>query len=524
MRKRSRPFVLIRHFLILMIATTFALTAWINFVEPQAVGASHFRAMQLSWDKVAVGASIPGAQLAPSYPAGNQIAPANTAKFTSTFGVRRSFYGSPNVNDTITGPLINFGDGQTGGSDYTVTFVDATNDYVLAERIVYYTYAAINNGGSPYTAELNDCCRLSGSGGHVNNPDGGVRITTAVNFAVNTADLGSPVSGLAPIIDCPRVAAPGTSTCSFIVTATDPSPTGYRLNWRMATLAEMGNVVSQPSGPGGSASVAGSNGLYTWNTTDATLATCGGCNYTYYSTQVIVEKWFLNGTPGNTGDDVLVSNVAIDFFIRFNNNPTNNPPVFTSGPNDGDTLTWQPGVPNSITFTANDPNSGDVVTPSVIGLPPGASFTPTPGNPASGILNWPNPISGSYQVVLRAQDQLGLGATPRTITIVVPSLSASSLTVSGTGTYGGTGTLTATLTGPLGIPLPGMSVQLTLNGVQVCDNVAGGYPAACPTTDSSGVATLTNVSLTGLPPARPIRSARPSSGTSASSARPRAAR
>jgi hypothetical protein len=471
MHKRSRYAFshVFRHLLILMMATGFALTAWVNLEEPQPVGASHFRAMQLNWEKTGP----------------------RQATFTAILSARWSYssYGSPAVGAMITESPIYFGDGnQSADSQFQVTFVDQTNDFLIAEKVVIRDYST----DGPFTAYIDSCCRLGATGGHVNNPDDSVRITTVVNFAVNTADLGSPESGLAPIIDCPRVASPGSSSCSFVVTANDPSPSGYRLQWRMANISEMGSgVTTQPSGPFGGATVNASNGLYTWNTTDATLATCGGCNYTYYSTQVIVEKWYESGTAGVPGDDVLVSHVAIDFFVRFNNNPANDPPVFTSGPNDGDTLTWQPGVANNFTFTANDPNTNDTVTPSVIGLPPGASFTPTPGNPASGTLNWPNPISGTYQVVLRAQDQLGLGATPRTITIVVPALSPSNLTVTGTGTYHGTGTLAATLTGT------GEVVELTLAGVPAC-NSAAPYSAPCPTTDANGVATLNNVPMGNL--------------------------
>jgi uncharacterized repeat protein (TIGR01451 family) len=59
--------------------------------------------------------------------------------------------------------------------------------------------------------------------------------------------------------------------------------------------------------------------------------------------------------------------------------------------------------------------------------------------------------------------------------------------VSGSGTYGGTATLTATLTEG-GFPLPGESIDFTLNG----------NPAGSAVTDASGVATLPGVSLTGV--------------------------
>jgi hypothetical protein len=474
------PFV-VRHLLLLLVALTLALTAWVQIEEPQPVGATHFRAMQLSWRKTAT----------------------RTAEFTATFGVRRSYYGNPlpNVGSTVFGPTIFFGDGTNGGNSYQVIAVDLVNDYLIAERVASRTYAADNQGGVPYTAYIDECCRLSPSGGHVNNPDDTLRITTLVNFANNTAGAGSPTSTVTPIVDCLRAVSPGSRVCEFSVPALDPDNlAGYRLRWRMATLAEMGNgVTSQPTGPYGSATIDPDTGLYRWNTTNVPLSACPGsttgCPFTYYSTQVVIEKWHENGTAGDTTDDTRVSSVAADFFIRFNNNAVNNPPAFTSGPLDGASITVPLGQPYSLTFTAEDPD-GDQVTPGLINRPPGATFTPTVGNPATGTLAWSSPISGSYQVVLTAQDPSGLGATQRTITLVVPALPPTSLVVSGTGTYGGSATLAATLTSG-GAPIEGATVALALNGVPVCDN-APTYPVACPVTGADGVATLSNVATTGL--------------------------
>lgn len=62
------------------------------------------------------------------------------------------------------------------------------------------------------------------------------------------------------------------------------------------------------------------------------------------------------------------------------------------------------------------------------------------------------------------------------------------------GTFGGTTTLSATLT-VSGNPLPGKTVSFALNGTSVCGT--SGTPT-CPTTDANGVATLSNVSLAGI--------------------------
>lgn len=69
-------------------------------------------------------------------------------------------------------------------------------------------------------------------------------------------------------------------------------------------------------------------------------------------------------------------------------------------------------------------------------------------------------------------------------------LPATSLNISpATGTYGGTATLTATLTSA-GSPLAGKPVVFKLNG--------GNFPGNTATTDANGVATIQNVSLAGL--------------------------
>ena len=66
--------------------------------------------------------------------------------------------------------------------------------------------------------------------------------------------------------------------------------------------------------------------------------------------------------------------------------------------------------------------------------------------------------------------------------------------VSGGGVFNGTATLTATLT-DCGSPLSNKAVSFTLNGAAACG--VNGKPA-CPTTNPSGVATLTGVSLSGI--------------------------
>jgi hypothetical protein len=83
-----------------------------------------------------------------------------------------------------------------------------------------------------------------------------------------------------------------------------------------------------------------------------------------------------------------------------------------------------------------------------------------------------------------------IGAYESDYTLQPTSLSA----VSGSGTYGGAATLTATLTSGT-TPVSGKTISFSLNGTAVCGGSTG---VSCPTTTSSGVATLTGVSLTGI--------------------------
>lgn len=77
----------------------------------------------------------------------------------------------------------------------------------------------------------------------------------------------------------------------------------------------------------------------------------------------------------------------------------------------------------------------------------------------------------------------------------VQKAAASLSDVSGSGTYGDTATLTATLKDANGSLLSGEAVAFSVNGTAVCGGATG---VACPTTDASGVATLSNVSLSGI--------------------------
>jgi hypothetical protein len=228
--------------------------------------------------------------------------------------------GFPGINDVIREDIGNTtffpGDGseiKVPGKTYLyykVTSIDATNNWLFGEALdpaalpavdttIQYTYPS----AGPWTARIASCCRISASdppNAHINNPDRNYRIETTVNL--NFAGNRPPVSTLPPIVTCPQ-----NGLCSFQVPATDAD--GDTLTYRFSTATEAagsGNPFTQPGPPNATnAASISSSGLYTWNTTGATLG-ASGLN-TLYSTQITIE----DRTPGN----VVKSKVAVDFFI-----------------------------------------------------------------------------------------------------------------------------------------------------------------------------------------------------------------
>lgn len=348
--------------------------------QPVPAGASHYRATQINWQRVS----------------GNEVAFHATASWRCTF----FFFGSTcsaSVGDTFGSDPIDFGDGFTSSSTWTVTAVDVANDVISAEIEEHHTYASTG----PYTVQISSCCRLSSFNGHINNGDGDILAETIVDLAATTAN---PVSAMAPIVDCPL-----NATCSFVVPAFDPD--GQGLRWRFSTAAEAGaGFFDQPGPPDATnaASINATTGLYTWNTTGATLAASGS---TFYSTQVMVE---------NVVGTTVVTKTPVDFFIRLGSNSTNNAPVFQAPtPADGTNINATVGSPTTFSVTADDADAADTVTLNILGTPSGSTFTTSPANPASGSFSWTPGATGTFILTLTAQDDHGLGATPRSVTIVV---------------------------------------------------------------------------------------------------------
>lgn len=325
---------------------------------------------------------------------------------------------------TNNGTRFNPGDGTgligspVGGLLYKVTAIDPANDLLigvaldpvvlpvanvsLAKTTVGHTYAADGN----YTAFISTCCRVSASGGHINNADGDYRLETRVNVGTGN---GSPVSSMPPIVQCPL-----NGVCALLIPGSDPN--NDVLRFRLSTAAEAGSGFTQPGPPEApnAATVNSATGLFTWNTTGAQTG-----SPTLYSAQIMVED--LTG-PGGT----VKSRVPVDFFIQLVAQ-AGTPPVFDHPPTPtcGSTINVNPFSNASFTVQASDADALQVVTLNVSGLPANATMTPglpAVADPVSSTFNWTPTTAdaGPHVVTFSATDDAML-QTLCAITVFVSS-------------------------------------------------------------------------------------------------------
>jgi hypothetical protein len=356
--------------------------------------------------------------------------------------------GFPGIGDvfqeTVGGTVFNTGDGGQIGSPagallYKVTSIDPANNWLFAlaldpqslpsaDTTISYTYSAPGN----YTAFTDSCCRISQvapPNAHINNPDGPYRVETTVNVGSGNS---SPVSALPPIVICPIGAV-----CSFQVPGADPN--GDNVRFRLSTSAEAGGGFNQPGPPQApnGASIS-SSGLYSWDTTGATLGATG--SNTLYSTQVTIED--LDGTGA------VKSKSALDYLIQLVSCPPGGcqPPEITPPPGTQPVCnTTQPvSVGGTLTFTvsASHPSSAESVTLNVAGLPPGATMSPqlpTSGNPVSSTFTWtPGQADLGTTVVVTFQATTAQGSALCPVTInVVEATAKGRMTGGGHITSGG---------------------------------------------------------------------------------------
>ncbi len=393
--------------------------------------ATHFRANQLTWHQV------PGTNDVEFHISGAWRCTGFFANCLTSPPAANTTIPSPAPSTGLTTGVLDTGHNGLQTPSFKVVSVDVANDVVVGEAHFTYNYPGTQMG--PWNVRFGECCRLSGPA-HRNNPDGDMRVTSIVDLTQTSA---SPESSMTPVVDC-KV----NVKCQFSVPAFDPD--GHQLRYRMATAAEAAQTTGfvQPGPPfaTNSATIDPSSGLYSWNTAGVQLNPNPG-GQTYYSTQVIVEE--LVGTT-------VVTKTAVDFFIRINNTPNAQPVFVAPTPADGTIINTTVGSNVSFDVQATDADTNDTVTPGIVNKPAAATFTPVAGNPATASFSWTPSSAGSVVMNLTAQDQNGLGAVQRSITINVanPSrnISVNDVTVNeNAGTADFTVSLNSAPLGPISV-------------------------------------------------------------------------
>ena len=382
--------------------------------------ASHFRYGHYSWVPVGgttIEFTIQNAWRRDGYACYNPVALADVPCSVGD--------GFPQVGDVISedigGTTFGPGDGSPAISSpsgpllYQVTSVDIASNWLFGvaldpaslpaiDTTVSHTYPAV---GGNFLAFTESCCRTGSDGAnqHINNYGGDYRVETLVN--VHTGNK-SPVSILPPIVSCPI-----NAVCAFPIPATDPD--GDTLNFYLSSSAEAGTGFIQPGPPHApnAATVNSTTGVYTWDTTGATLGTPSN---TLYSTQVTIQDLDTNGN--------VKSKVAVDFFIQLVP-VVGVPPVFDGlTPACGSTQSVSVGNMLGFTVQASGADTIQNVILNVVGLPVGANMTPllpTSGNPVSSFFSWTPTVAqvGTYIMSFFATDSTGQQTQcPLTVTVI----------------------------------------------------------------------------------------------------------
>jgi hypothetical protein len=198
---------------------------------------------------------------------------ARQVTFTFDASFRRTYFGSPNVGDTVYDADWDFGDGNYLQIPLLVTQIDTTLDLVVVKWVGSHTYG----GSGDYTVGWISCCRIFALN---NNPSYSYAHTALVHLTsdeVNgiVAPNNSPSSSFPPINTIPYNVVP----YQYQITATDPE--GDALTFVQATPGQQGDPSStQPTGMSVS-----SNGIATLSSVLA---------HGYWTTQQIIHDNFGN--------------------------------------------------------------------------------------------------------------------------------------------------------------------------------------------------------------------------------------
>jgi len=168
--------------------------------------------------------------------------PANPRQVTFTFDAsfRRTYFGAPNVGDTVYDASWDFGDGNYVQPGLYVSQVDTVLDLIVVQWTGSHTYA----GAGDYVVGWSSCCRIFALN---NNPSYSYAHTAKVHLTAAEISSGvvnnSPTTGFASILKVDY----GVTPYIYFVTASDPENQG--VTFAQATPAQQGDPSStQPPG------------------------------------------------------------------------------------------------------------------------------------------------------------------------------------------------------------------------------------------------------------------------------------
>ncbi len=323
-----------------------------------------------------------------------------TIEVTVNQAWRSSFFGVTTVGDVATFTTVlnlsPLGSGIVIDSDpvdITSTSLNAADDWFYGEFTTTFTI----HEDSSYVLWYENCCRISTL---ANNSDAEFRAETVVTPCSGGNE--SPRATITPIVKLPE----GVAANMFTIPAVDPD--GDPLTFRLATVFEVqndagGGTFSSPFfsvTPGGMA-------------TFSTAATPKG---SLHNCWVAIE-------------DGKGSKSTLDFIVEVvDSGGVNSPPSFDYGvtPIPGPCIMAHPGDSVKFWVKASDPDSGQTVVITGVGIPPGAMFTPSlpspGGNPDSVQFCWvPGPGDlGPVVMVFTAEDDSAATASTAICVDVVP--------------------------------------------------------------------------------------------------------
>jgi YVTN family beta-propeller protein len=282
--------------------------------------------------------------------------------------------------DTLTVTVYNVAPTLEGGPDQTLNegeTVSLTSATFIDPGIQDTHTATINwKDGSPVEAGAINAGTVSGS--HV-YPDDGV---FTVDVCVSDDDKGVGCDSLQVIVN-------------------NVAPT---VNAGQDSLTEEGTSIAFT---GSFTDPGADTHTFSWNFGDGSPAVKGSLTpaHAYKDNGTFTVSLKVTDDDGGAGADTVIVIV------------TNRPPVISvSG-----STTVDEGSPMALKLSASDAGEDDVVSLQASVLPDGASFTPTPGRPATGTLRWTPAFtqSGSYTgVTVTATDDDG-GTDIRTVSLTV---------------------------------------------------------------------------------------------------------